>query len=151
MFRYNKDGLFNVPYGGIAYNNKNIDDKISRITNRDIKQRFADTQICNLEFDDFLDATRPNENDFIFLDPPYDTEFSSYNNREFLENDQKRLADYLCNNCVAKWMIVIKKTEMIERFYSRPGLKISYFDKRYAVSFKARNEPNVSHMIITNY
>jgi DNA adenine methylase len=39
------------------------------------------------------------------LDPPYDSEFSTYAKNEFNKDDQKRLANYLINDCPAKWMM----------------------------------------------
>ena len=49
-----------------------------------------------------------NENDFIFLDPPYDSEFSTYDNNSFDRNEQIRLRDCM-KNTKAKWMLIIKK------------------------------------------
>ena len=54
--------------------------------------------------------TQPNEQDFVFLDPPYDSEFSTYAQNAFTKEDQERLADYMINECKAKWMMIIKYT-----------------------------------------
>ena len=48
--------------------------------------------------------------DFILLDPPYDREFSTYTQDTFDKSDQERLAHYLLNGCMAKFMLVIKIT-----------------------------------------
>lgn len=44
---------------------------------------FKHTLIYNLDFEEFLNLFNLNKNDFIFLDPPYDSEFSTYDNNSF--------------------------------------------------------------------
>ena len=89
--------------------------------------------------------------DFIFLDPPYDSEFSTYAKNEFTRKDQERLANYLINHCKAKWMMIIKNTDFIFDLYNDNGLNIQSFEKTYLVSFMNRNDKNVEHLLITNY
>jgi len=88
---------------------------------------------------------------FIFLDPPYDTEFSTYDQNEFNQGDQIRLANFLTNEVNSKWMLIIKNTEFIHRLYEKEGVFINYFDKSYTVSFMNRNNKNSEHLMITNY
>lgn len=151
MFRYNSNGEFNVPYGGISYNRKNFQRKIDYIKSKELQNHFINTNIYNLDFEDFFNEIKLSENDFIFLDPPYDTDFSSYVNNSFDKQDQERLANYLINKCLAKFMLVIKDTEFISELYSNKGLYINSFDKKYMVSFKGRNNRDCEHLIITNY
>ena len=107
--------------------------------------------ICNLDFDGFLDKHKPSERDFLFLDPPYDEGFSSYSGNAFGVDDHIRLADYLINNCNCKWLLVIKNTPLITKLYFKKRLHIYSFDKKYAVSFKDRNDRDVKHLMVTNY
>ena len=151
MFRYNSKGEFNVPYGGIAYNNKNFRKKIEYLKSKPLQELLSKTNIVNEDFQDFFNIYEPTENDFIFLDPPYDTEFSTYAQNDFVKSDQKRLADFLINNCRAKWMMIIKNTDFIFDLYNHPSIKVSTFDKTYLVSFMNRNDKNVEHLLITNY
>ena len=109
------------------------------------------TKIANGDFEDFLTKYPPTKDDFIFLDPPYDTPFSTYAKNTFDRGDQKRLADYLINDCPAKWMMVIKKTDFIADLYFDKGLNINVFDKKYLVSFMNRNDKDVEHLMIRNY
>ncbi len=158
MFRYNKDGKFNVPYGGISYNRKSFASKIQYYKNADLVRHLEKTTIGNMDFYDFMKAYEPAENDFLFLDPPYDSEFSTYAQNKFDKGDQARLADYLIKECKANFMIVIKNTEYIASLY-REGMKaanggslcVSSFDKKYFVSFQDRNDKNAQHLLITNY
>lgn len=151
MFRYNSIGEFNVPYGGISYNRKNFQRKIDYIKSKELQTHFVNTDIYNLDFEEFLDRIKLNKNDFVFLDPPYDTDFSSYVNNTFDKQDQERLADYLINKYPAKFMLVIKNTNFISNLYDKKGLYITSFDKKYMVSFKGRNNRDCEHLLITNY
>jgi len=151
MFRFNRNWDFNVPYGWNSYNRKNFRKKVEYLSNNDLVARIKNTDIFNLDFEDFLEQTKPWEQDFIFLDPPYDTEFSTYDKNTFDKEDQKRLSNYLINKCEAKWMVVIKNTEFIHELYNKEWINIRTFDKKYLVSFMNRNDRNVTHLIITNY
>ena len=51
MFRYNKDGEFNIPYGGASYNKKNLNNKIELMFNREIARTIKNTDIYNQDFD----------------------------------------------------------------------------------------------------
>jgi DNA adenine methylase len=152
MFRYNSKGEFNVPYGGIGYNNNSLDKKIKYISSQEIQERLKITDIeCN-DFFDFFKDKKVQKNDFIFLDPPYDTEFSTYDQNEFNSTDQKRLAHFLLNDTRCKWMLVIKNTPFIKDLYlNKLNINIKYFDKSYNVSFMNRNDKETEHLLITNY
>lgn len=151
MFRYSSKGDFNVPYGGIAYNSKLMAKKLNYYRSKPLLRHFSDTKIYNLDFEEFLRTANPNEDDFVFLDPPYDSEFSTYAQNAFTKEDQERLANYMINECRAKWMMIIKNTEFIYGLYNKDGINISMFDKEYLVSFMNRNDKKVTHLLITNY
>ncbi len=151
MFRYNAKGEFNVPYGGIGYNKKTLKGKLDFYRSLSLEARLKVTQMYCGDFADFFDKVTPVEDDFIFLDPPYDTEFSTYDQNAFARKDQERLANYLISKCKAKWMMIIKKTDFIYNLYKKEGIYIKTFDKSYTVSFMNRNEKDVIHLLITNY
>ncbi len=151
MFRYNSNGEFNVPYGGIGYNHKLLDKKIDYYKSQKLKAHFKATNIFNMDFEDFFRNNPPQSNDFIFLDPPYDSTFNTYAKNEFSKNDQIRLANYLINECKGKWMMIIKNTPFIYSLYNKEKLTIKSFDKKYNVSFMNRNDRNAEHLIIMNY
>ena len=151
MFRYNRQGKFNVPYGGISYNRKDLQRKIASLQSPEVRYHLANTVIENMDFEAFLHKYPPGSNDFLFLDPPYDSQFSTYTQNEFSKQDQERLACYLLNQCNAKFMLVIKNTPMISSLYSSRGLNIQTFNKKYLVSFQDRNKREAEHLIITNF
>lgn len=150
MFRYNSKNEFNVPYGGMAYNKVNFKEKIIYLKNKNLIIFLKKAEIFTLDFEKFLNRFHFNENDFIFLDPPYDSEFSTYATNEFSKQDQIRLANFL-KRTYAKFMVVIKETDFIKDLYKKSGFKIRSVDKRYMVNFKNRNKKNVRHLKITNY
>ena len=92
-----------------------------------------------------------HKDDFIFLDPPYDTTFSSYDMNIFGEKEHIRLRDCLLKT-KTKWMIVIKETEFIKELYCDiENIFIKSYDNEYSVNIKNRNNKKVKHLIITNY
>lgn len=151
MFRYNERGAFNVPYGGIAYNRKSMQKKLNYYTSQPLKKLFQQTSIDNLDFEVFLNKYQPKSDDFIFLDPPYDSEFSTYAQNKFTHADQERLAHYLIYECQARWMMIVKNTDFIYNLYHQQGINIRTFNKEYLVSFMNRNDKKVTHLLITNY
>jgi DNA adenine methylase len=151
MFRYNNRGEFNVPYGGISYNRKDLARKIAYMHSSELQFHLKNTVIENLDFAAFLQKHPPQANDFIFLDPPYDSKFSTYAQNVFTMEDQVRLAQFMLNECQAKFMLVIKNTPAILELYSATGFNMSIFDKTYLVSFQDRNNRDVEHLIITNF
>ena len=151
MFRYSSKGEFNVPYGGIAYNSKFLKKKLDYYKSSSLLEHFKGTQIFNLDFEEFLRKSKPTKDDFVFLDPPYDSEFSTYAQNDFTKDDQKRLANYMINECPAKWMMIIKYTDFIYNLYDKAGINIRAFEKEYLVSFMNRNDKKVKHLLITNY
>lgn len=149
MFRYNKHGEFNIPYGGMSYNHKDFSAKAQALFRPEVANLFAQTQIDSRDFEDFLQDIQPTQRDFLFLDPPYDTEFSDYEGNAFAKLDQARLA-VLLSRTPAKFMLIIKKTPFIEDLYSQ-GFYVQSFDKHYTYNVRSRNDRKAEHLIITNY
>ncbi len=150
MFRFNSKGDFNIPYGGIAYNRKKFRNKINQIFAKTTQQLFQQSTITNLDFEHLLNGVKLKPTDFIFIDPPYDSEFSEYDKNAFTQRDQQRLANLLIT-CPAKWMVVIKETTFIKNIYTHPKIKIVTFGKNYTYNMRGRNNRKVTHLIITNY
>ena len=149
MFRYNKHGEFNIPYGGMSYNDKDFAGKVSTLFQTETAQQFAGTQIYSRDFEEFFNQVQPDERDFMFLDPPYDTEFSDYEGEAFTKLDQARLAVAL-SKTKAKFLLIIKNTPFIEALYSQ-GFHVRRFDKQYTYNVRSRNDRAAEHLIITNY
>lgn len=150
MFRYNTNGKFNVPYGGLSYNKKDINKKINYAKFMHEKSFFQNTVMENLDFETLFEKYGFfTDSDFIFLDQPYDSEFSKYNSNDFTKDDQIRLY----KNCLklnSKFMMVVKDTEFIKDLY-KDNFYMQNFPKKYSVNFRNRNNQDASHLIITNY
>ena len=150
MFRFNAKGEFNIPYGGIAYNKKNLEQKVNSLFNKSLLELLENTVFYNLDFESFFQRVKPKKSDFIFLDPPYDSEFNEYDNNSFNKDDQIRLAGVLLA-LPCKWMLVIKNTPFIFSLYDKSGLHIHTFDKTYTYNVRGRNSRKAEHLIVMNY
>ena len=149
MFRYNARGEFNIPYGGMSYNRKGFQTKIDRIFSPEIRALFAGTQIACGDFAPFLENANLTDRDFLFLDPPYDSDFSDYEGKAFSREDQRRLAEAL-GRTRARFLLVIKNTDFIHSLYA-DRFHILSFDKTYAYNVRSRNDRSAEHLIIANY
>ena len=148
MFRYNSNGEFNIPYGGMSYNRKDLKAKIDEMFCKETKELFSNTDIHCQDFEAFLSTVSLTENDFMFLDPPYDTDFSDYEGKDFTREDQKRLAESL-KKTKAKFILIIKNTDFIYALYEHDFHTLC-FDKTYTYNVRSRNDRNAEHLIITN-
>lgn len=151
MFRYNRRGALNVPYGGISYNRKVLARKVAHLRSMEVRDLLGGAMLANRDFADFLCAYPPAPDDFLFLDPPYDSEFSTYARHEFGPTDHERLAAYLLHECPARFLLVIKNTPLIRHLYGDSGLRVFAAGKRYLVSFQDRNNRDAEHLFIRNY
>jgi DNA adenine methylase len=152
MFRFSTDGSFNVPYGGMSYNRKTLDEKLDYLSSENLIAKLNKTNIYDKDFGDFIGMFEFQKNDFLFLDPPYDSEFSTYDENEFGKNDHIRLSECLLDTN-AKWLLVIKDTDFIRGLYPQEDKHIFYreFDKNYSVSFMNRNDRQANHLMISNF
>jgi DNA adenine methylase len=144
MLRYNKHGKFNIPFG--RYKTINY----SEIINKDYETLLRRTEILNKGFEDLFQNYN-DENNFMFLDPPYDSEFTDYGYCQFGKEEQKKLA-LLFKNTKIKCLMVIGKTKFIEELYN--GYIVSEYDKKYRFKLydnRIGDEINTKHLIIKNY
>ena len=122
--------------------------RYQQITSKQVVDKLKGTRILR---GDFSDAMIDKKDTFMFLDPPYDSEFSTYNLHTFDAQEQVRLRDSLIKIRDTKWLMVIKSTDFIEDLYDHDGWYKFRFDKSYSVNFKNRNNKDVKHLVITNY
>ena len=150
MFRFNADGAFNVPYGGLTYNRKSFASKVEALYSPGMLARLRATHWRCVDFETFLGEAQPSAADFVFVDPPYDSDFSRYDDRPFGALDQQRLRDAL-EATASTVMVVIKDTPMIRQLYGGSGWRIAEARKTYMWTIKSRNDREASHLVITNY
>lgn len=147
MDRYSSKG-FNVPYGGMSYSNKDLTNKFNEM--RKFASKIQDYQyfMHNESFETFMDKGY-GKKDFIFLDPPYTTTFSKYNDNVFVHIHHMRLRDILLD-IDARFMLVINKDDFITNLYKDFKI-VNTYTKKYAVSYKNRANSVAEHLVITNY
>lgn len=143
MIRYNAKGEFNVPFGRYAHLNT------SGVTlSHSILLKRAD--IFNEDYSEIFDQCR--EDDFVFLDPPYDSVFSDYGNEEykdgFNEDCHRKLANDFAN-LPCKVLMVIGKTPLTEELYGK--YIVDEYKKNYAVNIRNRFKAAATHIIVANY
>jgi DNA adenine methylase len=151
MFRSNAAGEFNIPYGGTSYNAKSFLARLEQLRGPQARQAFARTTFFSLDFEEFLDARRASlgPNDLVFLDPPYDSDFSTYGANAFGLPDQERLAAAL-SKITTPWLLVIKETPEIHRLYA-DAMKRGSFGKQYGYNVRGRNERATRHLVVANF
>lgn len=151
MFRTNDKGEFNIPYGGTSYNAKSFLSRLEQLRSPRTRQAFARAEFYSLDFEEFLDARRASlaPDDFVFADPPYDSDFSTYGENTFGLADQERLAAALAR-LPCRWLAVIKETPEIHRIHA-DGLKRGSFGKQYGYNVRGRNDRDARHLVVANY
>lgn len=156
MQRTSKNGAFNVPYGGASYNNRLFSTKLDKFANYRKGMTTKTFDVHCRDFVEFLHYARDKYGDdrrnFIFLDPPYDTAFSSYSSRQrFMPERYQELLSFLLTTKM-RFMMVLKETPLMrDLFYNQKGWYYRYIEKTYRVNIKNRNNRSARHVIITNY
>ena len=144
MLRYNKKGKFNIPYGRYkTYNYELIKDK-------QYEDLLKNTDIYNESFEYLFDKYNDTSN-FMFLDPPYDSEFTDYGYCSFGKEEHKKLAKCFKETNI-RCLMIIGKTPFIEDLYK--DYIVDEYDKKYRFklhSGRIGNEINTKHLIIKNY
>lgn len=143
MIRYNKDGNFNVPYG--RYKNFNTD-----LLSKKHYELLKSATILNDNYSKSFDMA--TSDDFMFLDPPYDTIFSEYGNEvftgDFGENEHRQLAEDF-KNLSCKALMIVGETDLTDELYNG-YIKAKYL-KTYSVNIRNRFKSKANHLVITNY
>jgi DNA adenine methylase len=93
-----------------------------------------------------------NEDDFMFLDPPFDCVFSDYGNAEYKDgfNEKNHIElskSYKDLKCKA--LMVIGRTSLTEKLYG--DLIVDEYGKSYAVNIRNRFKSSATHILISNY
>lgn len=143
IIRCNANGDFNVPYGRY----KHLSTKQVSLSHCELLKR---TEILNSDYSEVFNMCK--DDDFVFLDPPYDCAFSNYGNvrykNGFNEDSHRRLAEDF-KNLPYKALMVIGKTPLTEELYGH--FIVDEYEKRYSVNMKNRVNSETKHLVIANY
>lgn len=114
LCRFNKSGEFNVPFGTYT--------KINYATDfGEYAEAFKQWQFTNVD----VEAVGIEAADFIYADPPYDTEFTTYSPGGFSWDDQKRAAELLAKH-PGPVVISNQATPRMVELYEGLGFELSY-------------------------
>lgn len=144
MLRYNKKGKFNIPFG--RYKTINYSD----IDSKNYEDIFKNCEIFNKDFDYIFDNYNSYDN-FCFLDPPYDSQFTDYGYCSFGKEEHIRLSDRF-KTTKMKCLMVIGKTDFIVGLYK--DFIVDEYDKKYRFkihSGRVGEGINTTHLVIKNY
>jgi DNA adenine methylase len=144
MLRYNKKGKFNIPYG--RYKTCNYED----VKDQKYKNVFRNTTIVNESFENIFEKYNSKTN-FMFLDPPYDSEFTDYGYCSFDKEKQEQLAKCFKETNI-QCLMIIGKTDYISKLYE--GYIVEEYDKKYRFklhSGRVGDEINTKHLVIKNF
>jgi len=142
MSRYNSKGEFNAPFGN--YKNYHPWDFITEEASNLLKK----AKMYNCDFKEIFKLVQSN--DFVFLDPPYETNFKNYTKYSFSEEDHIRLLNCF-KNSKGKCLAVIGDHGIIRELY-KDYIK-DEFEKKYSSNARYQHQNNnvSKHLIITNY
>jgi len=144
MLRYNKKGKFNIPYG--RYKRYNYEEVLCDSYEKLLRR----TDILNTDFKEVFNKYN-DKNNFVFLDPPYDSRFTNYGYCNFDRENHKCLHKCFIET-KNKCLLIIGKTEFIKKMYKE--YVYGEYNKSYAFKIHSNrigSEINNSHLIIKNY
>lgn len=144
MMRYNSSGGFNIPYG--KYKSINFED----LKNPKYEEILKNTDIYNGSFEHIFEKY-DDKNNFMFLDPPYDSKFTNYGYCQFGKEEHTKLAQCFKDTNI-RCLMIIGKTDFISNLYT--DYIVDEYDKKYRFklhSGRVGNEIDTKHLIIKNY
>ena len=148
LYRVNSNNEFNVPSGKRSKVNTHSE-------NLGIIHCFLNMNDIQLLSTDFVDAVKTaKQGDFIYFDPPYDSDtstFNSYTENGFGKEDQIRLAELFkeldSRGCYV--MLSNYNTSLIRELYQ--GYHFHYVEAPRNIGANAKDRRIVEEVIITNY
>ncbi len=155
LYRVNKKGLFNVPFG--RYTNPKICDEQTIIANSEILQR---VEILNGDFENTLKYA--TNNSLFYFDPPYKplsqtSSFNSYDKQDFNDDEQARLANFCKKIDSYGYSFILSNSDVkgknaadhfFENLYQKFNIKRVLASRM--VNANAKKRGKLSELLITN-
>ncbi|MCX8202267.1 MAG: DNA adenine methylase [Candidatus Micrarchaeota archaeon] len=149
LYRVNKQGKFNVPFG--KYKNPKILDEDNLIA---VSEALKPAVLMAVDFSEVLKYAK--KDDFAYFDPPYypltaTANFTSYTSNDFSPKDQERLKETvdLLTVIGVKVMVSNSYTDFITQLYKNYK-QVEVFAKR-AISCKAESRGKVAEVVLMNW
>jgi len=144
LYRVNASGNFNVPYCKV--------DTRSPLDELAIREASLTLQGASLSSVDYLEAlTKVQEDDLVFIDPPYDDTFSNYTSNGFNKANHlalKEAFDYLTD--LGAYAIVCNSDTPFVRGLYKNYPKVNISD-RFVISAKGSSRSPKETFFITNF
>ena len=151
MLRFNKKGLFNLPVGNVDYNQNThdaLEDYFHLMTTKQVEWH-------NEDFRTFLDNINYQEDDLVYLDPPYLITFSEYNKLWNDETERDLLALLDDMNARGIHFAISNVTHYRGRtntlFIEWSQQYQSYSIKSNYISFNDNSIKQFNEVLVTNY
>jgi len=138
LCRFNSRGLFNVPFG--RYKSINYIRDFSEYTRKLTHWSFECTDFERLKI-------KPD--DFLYVDPPYDVEFTKYSKEDFTWKDQERLVQWL-RSLTTPMVVSNQATERVVDLYSKAGFTIRTVSAPRRISCTGDREPALEMVATRN-
>jgi DNA adenine methylase len=138
LCRFNRRGEFNVPFGRyrrIAY--------VRDFT--PYRRVFAGWQFTAGDFERI--PLEPD--DFVYADPPYDVEFTSYAKEGFSWRDQVRTAEWLAHH-PGPVVLVNQATDRIVSLYRKLGFRLQILQAPRRIACNGNREPAEEVLAVRN-
>jgi len=151
LFRVNKQGQFNAPFG--RYKNPNI---INSDVIKAVSHYFNNHQleILNTDFSKAIETAK--KDDFVYLDPPYDplsetASFTGYSLNQFGRSEQERLRDVFdkLTRKGCKVMLSNSSTEFIADLYK--DYNINTLQANRNINSVGSDRKKINEFLILNY
>lgn len=150
VYRINKKGEFNVPYGYYKdpeiYNKEEIMFASQLLNGVDIRRQ---------DYTKVLQYVK--KDDLIYLDPCYDplkkTSFVHYTRERFSIHDRTKLYEFIIRATRKGGRIILSNNNIkdIEEMYSKKGFNINYVEASRCVSVNPKGRGRIKELLITNY
>ena len=149
LYRVNKKNEFNVPFGKKTkvntYEGSNLITVSNYLTMNNIK-------ILSVDFEEAVKNVK--EKDFVYFDPPYDSEtstFNSYTEEGFSKDEQIRLAKVFkeLDRKGAFVMLSNHNTSLINDLYKEYNIHL--IEAKRNINSNGKKRGKVEEVIITNY
>jgi DNA adenine methylase len=151
LYRVNKKGGFNVPWG--RYKNPSIfDEKNIRAVHNVLARSGVD-----IRCDDCRATTKnARAEDFIYFDPPYQpvsstANFTEYTTQSFGWEDQERLAETFRELDERGCLLMLSNSPRVEKLYAKSHYRIERVKASRAISCIGSKRGPVDELLIMNY
>lgn len=149
LYRENSKGLFNVPIGNYA-SPRICDEK----NHRAVSEALQSAQIDAAPFERVVGRAQPG--DFVYFDPPYhpisrSSSFTKYNQHDFNEADQHRLAEVVgvLNENGVKVLLSNSMTPLIQELYADYTFETVLAGR--AVNSRADGRGKIAEALVRNF